>query len=179
MRQWLALSFACASLAHAELKPLSDETLQDVTGQAGVMIEVSGQMTYEAILFNGQVITPDNPAPNGELKEDSVYMNGYTVGLPQTGTIMDLFGLFMPLTYGEVDTDGDGVRDHGAAVFNFKPNVSTSLSPLAIEPEDTTINFNDQVFITKQGIVFLNAPLDNTYEFNGQTYQYQHPEKLF
>ena len=180
MNRWLALSFACASLAHAELQPLSDEFLQGVTGQSGVMIDISGQMTYDAIIYNGQVITPDVPqSDDGKVKQGNVYLNGYTMGLPQTGTIMDIFGLFLPLSFGEVDTDGDGVPDHGAAVFNFKPNFGTSLSPIAIEREDTTINFNDQVFVTKQGIVFLNAPLNNTYEIGGQTFTYTHPGKLF
>jgi len=183
--------FAFVSVAHAELKPLSDESLQAISGQSGVIMDVSGQITYEAIYYNGERIDVDNPiSSDGLVSQSPVYMDGYTVGIPAgTGTIMDLFALLLPLTYGEVDTDGDGIMDRGAAVFNFKPNLlGTSFTPISIRPEDTTINMNDQVFVTKQGIVFLNAPLPSfdgegirqpDYIIDGQAYQYNHPQKLF
>lgn len=191
MKRLLALLgvFALASIAHAELKPLSDESLQAISGQAGVIMEMSGQITYQGIYYNGELIYSDNPvSSDGLVSQSPVYMDGYTVGIPAgTGTIMDLFALFLPLTYGEVDTDGDGIMDRGAAVFNFKPNLlGTSFTPISIRPEDTTINMNDQVFVTKQGIVFLNAPLMNLgtggvpqpdYVIDGQPYQYTHPHQ--
>ena len=189
MKRWLLLSFACVSVAHAELQPLSDSALQDVIGQAGVMIEMSGQISYDAIIYNGEIITPSEPvSSDGRVSQEGVYMDGYTVGLPQTGTIMDLVGLFLPLTYGEVDTDGDGIRDHGAAVFNFRPNIGAAgvnVTPISIRPEDTSINIDDQVFITNQGIVFLNAPLTPSadghpsYNIGGAEYHYVHPQKLY
>ncbi len=192
MKRLLALFSVCAfvSVAHAELKPLSDETMQTISGQSGVIMDVAGQITYEAIYYNGERIDVDNPtSTDGLVSQAPVYMEGYTVGIPAgTGTIMDIFALLLPLTYGEVDTDGDGLMDRGAAVFNFKPNLlGTSATPISIRPEDTTINMSDQVFVTKQGIVFLNAPLPTEvggipqpdYVIDGQSYQYTHPQRLF
>jgi hypothetical protein len=75
------------------------------------------------------------------------------------------------------------VTDRGAAMFSFQPNVGmgTQFSPIDITTDDATVNINDQTFITKQGILFLNAPLVNEpFEIPGQTGQYQlTPVKYF
>lgn len=180
MKTWLALVLAGASVVRAELRPLSDDILHEISGQSGITIEISGQITYDAILYNGEVISTSNPSSSdGRVREVSIHMDGYTLGMPNTGGILDLFSLFLPISFGEVDTDGDGVRDRGAAVFNFRPNVGVPVTPISIRPEDTTLSIDDQVFVTKQGIVFLNAPLSGDYNIGGQTYQYQHPSRLF
>lgn len=169
------------------MKPISDEALGDVVGQAAPVIEIGGQMTYEQIVYtdpagNREVILPGGTSTDGAVDTNySGEIRGQTFGVPQTGTIFDLFTAILPLRMGEVDTDGDSIGDRAAAVFTFQPNIGmgTGFSPLNITGNDT-VNINDQVFVSDQGIAILNAPIgDGLMTIDGSTYQYTHPERLF
>lgn len=168
---------ASASLVQAELRPMDDAGMNEIVGQGSPVIEMTGDITYDAVIYtdpegNREIITPGSSSANGVVKTDGITMTGATYGSP-----MGLFGLFsmvLPTTIGEVDTDGDGVADHAAAVLNFKPNAMSTGTPIDITTSDTVVNFADQMFLTKQGLVILNAPLDNIYDINGQQYQYTH-----
>lgn len=171
------VSVLCMTGVQAELKPLSDEGMNEVIGQGAPLIEMSGDITYDAVIYtdpqgNREVITPGGSSTNGVVKTDGITMKGATYGTP--ASLFGLFSMILPTTLGEVDTDGDGIADHGAAVLNFKPNSFSTGTPIDINSTDTVVNVADQMFLTKQGIVILNAPLNNIYDFNGQQYQYTH-----
>ncbi|WLQ16913.1 hypothetical protein O5O45_13415 [Hahella aquimaris] len=163
--------FVCAAMfstaVMAELKPINDQQLSEVVGQAAPVIEINGQVTYEAIAYTNpdgvrEVIYPGQTSSDGAVHDDNVSLQGMTFGTPRTGTLVDLFTAVLPLRYGEIDTNGDGVEDRGAAIFSFQPNVGfgTGFMPLDIQQSDTSVNIDDQVFLTKQGLVILNAPIN-------------------
>ncbi len=168
---------ACVPVALADLKPLDDAGMNAVTGQGSPTIAISGDITYDAIIYtdpqgNREVITPGGASANGVVNTTGINMKGATYGSPVG--LFGLFSMFLPTTMGEVDTDGDGIADHGAAVINFKPNAFSTGTPIDITTSDTVVNVADQMFLTKQGIIILNAPLNNLYDINGQQYQYVH-----
>ncbi len=166
----LLVGLITAGLASAELKPLEDEALGDFYGQAAPVIEMSGQITYEAIVYTPpdggakEVILPGASSSDGTIATEQLTFSGQTFGMPQTGSVIDQLFMFMPIRMGAVDTDDDGLLDHGATLFSFQPNVGrgTQYSPIDIAMDDTTVNIRDQMFVTKQGILFLNTPLDPT-----------------
>lgn len=188
------VALGCAVLLQAfhvgaELKAIDESVMGDVVGQAAPTIEVSGGVTYEGIVYypadgsDPQVILPGQSSTDQKVSTQSMTFQGQMFGLPKTGSVMDLLSIIMPIRVGVVDTDGDGQFDRGGAMFSFQPNVGmgTEYSPLSIGLDDETVNIDDQVFLTKQGILFLNAPVPNQpFEIPGQTGQYQLvPQKFF
>ncbi len=175
----LLTSVLVAPTVNAELKPMGDTEMGMVTGQAGIQIDVSGQITYDRIVYNlpdgtQEIITPGSGgSTDGVVTEGGVSIDGPVANIPG---IPGLFSMLMPFQAGQVDTDGDGLSDRAAAVLSFSPKNMGPGSMLSIDPADTTVNFNDQMFVTKLGIVILNAPIGNDGVFNtgGQDYQYTH-----
>ncbi|MBK8971520.1 MAG: hypothetical protein IPM37_09215 [Hahellaceae bacterium] len=175
--------------AVAELKAIDEAMMGDVVGQAAPEIEVSGGITYEAIVYHPadgsapQVVLPGESSSDQAVSTQSLTFQGQMFGLPKAGGALDLLSIIMPIRVGAVDIDGDGQLDRGAAMFSFQPDVGlgSQFSPLEISMDDQTVNIHDQVFLTKQGILFLNAPLANEpFEIPGQTGQYQLvPQKFF
>jgi len=175
--------------AHADLQSIDDATMGDVVGQAMPVIETSGGITYEAIVYHpsdgsdAQVILPGASSSDGKVSTQSLTFSGQMFGTPRTGNPLDLLGFILPMRVGGVDTDNDGDTDRGGMLFSFQPNIGlgTEYSPLDISLDDETVNIDDQMFVTKQGILFLNAPLVNEpFEIPGMSGQYELvPKKLF
>ncbi|WP_020408789.1 DUF6160 family protein [Hahella ganghwensis] len=158
-----------ANVSFAELKPLEDEALGEFYGQAAPAMEMSGQITYDAIVYTPpdggpqEVILPGQSSSDGSISTQQLSFQGQMFGLPQTGGVVDqLFSIF-PMRMGGVDTNDDGTIDRGAMMFSFQPNVGrgTQFSPLNITMDQDTVNVRDQLFISNQGILILNAPLEN------------------
>ncbi|WP_344806371.1 DUF6160 family protein [Allohahella marinimesophila] len=149
----------------ADLKPIDDAAMSEVTGQAAPVINMSGQITYEAIVYtdaqgNKETIRQGESSTTGAVQPYDRAIKGITFANQTTGTLMDVMSFVMPLRYGAVDIDEDGILDRGAAIFSFAPSIGmgTGALPIDIKAEDVTTVINDQVFVTNQGIVFLNAP---------------------
>lgn len=185
---FLMLALPLALSVQAELTAIDDLALEEVIGQSGVIIDRSGEVTFDKIVYTDASgaryeLNPGEATPGGEVDTNaSVTMKGTTVGLPvMGGNPMDLLGIVFPLTMGEVDIDGDGNADRSAAIFNFKPNLFVPVTTLDVKDTDSTVKINDQVFLTNAGIVILNAPYStNTFALpDGSTAQYTHPAKLF
>ncbi|OZG73487.1 hypothetical protein BTA51_10750 [Hahella sp. CCB-MM4] len=178
-----------ANACLAELKPLEDEALGEFYGQAAPVIEMSGQVTYDAIVYTPpdggaqEVILPGGSSTDGNVSTQQLTFQGQMFGMPQTGGVVDsLFSIF-PMRMGGVDTNDDGTIDRGAMMFSFQPNVGrgTQFSPLDITLDDDTVNVHDQLFISNQGILILNAPLENnTFTIPGQSGEFSlTPVKYF
>lgn len=152
--------------AFGELKLIDDATMGEVVGQAGPVVEMSGQMTYEAIVYtdpdgNKETIRQGEMSANGSISSYDKAIKGITFANQSTGTLIDVLSFVVPLRYGAVDTDGDGQLDRGAAILSYAPSIGfgTGALPIEIQPEDVTTVINDQVFVTNQGVLFLNAPV--------------------
>lgn len=187
----LPLALSLSLVAQADLQPLEDEAMGEFYGQAAPVVEMSGQVTYDAIVYRPadgsaeQVIFPGQASTDLAVQTDQqLTFEGQMFGVPNTGSALDMLFTIFPLRIGGVDTNDDGVIDRGAAMFSFQPNVGmgTQYSPISVGVDDNTVNIEDQVFITNQGILILNDSLSGNVfevpEFPGQQKSFT-PVKYF
>lgn len=175
----LCTILACGQV-NAELQALDEEVMGEFYGQAAPVVEMSGQVTFDAIVYTPsdgspqEIVLPGQTSTDGAVATDQqLTFSGQMFGVPSTGSALDALFTIFPLRIGGVDTDNDGTIDRGAAMFSFQPNVGmgTGFSPLEIGIDDNTVNIKDQVFITNQGVLILNDALGagTTFNIPGQT----------
>ncbi len=151
----LALATAVAAApfaAHADLKALDDSAMGDVTGQAGVSIELETEVSIGEFRYTDE----------GYLSVNDIYIGGGTVERDGSGTVTGVSGLLDDLLIDiDVEADGDAyidVHSISGAPIDFAVGVGSASLNATDGSGDTTLLASD--IGIEGGLAQLNIRVD-------------------
>ena len=151
----LALATAVAAApfaAHADLKALDDSAMGNVTGQAGVSIELETEVSIGEFRYTDE----------GYLSVNDIYIGGGTVERDGSGTVTGVSGLLDDLLIDiDVEADGDAyidVHSISGAPIDFAVGVGSASLNATDGSGDTTLLASD--IGIEGGLAQLNIRVD-------------------
>lgn len=151
----LALATAVAATpfaAHADLKALDDSAMGNVTGQAGVSIELETEVSIGEFRYTDE----------GYLSVNDIYIGGGTVERDGSGTVTGVSGLLDDLLIDiDVEADGDAyidVHSISGAPIDFAVGVGSASLNATDGSGDTTLLASD--IGIEGGLAQLNIRVD-------------------
>jgi hypothetical protein len=151
----LALATAVAAspfAAHADLKALDDSAMGNVTGQAGVSIELETEVSIGEFRYTDE----------GYLSVNDIYIGGGTVERDGSGTVTGVSGLLDDLLIDiDVQADGDAyidVHSISGAPIDFAVGVGSASLNATDGSGDTTLLASD--IGIEGGLAQLNIRVD-------------------
>lgn len=151
----LALATAVAAApfaAHADLKALDDSAMGDVTGQAGVSIELETEVSIGEFRYTDE----------GYLSVNDIYIGGGTVERDGSGNVTGVSGLLDDLLIDiDVEADGDAyidVHSISGAPIDFAVGVGSASLNATDGSGDTTLLASD--IGIEGGLAQLNIRVD-------------------